>query len=427
MNSALDEGSLSPEAQVEQAGRRAKQAAPVVASLPTTVKNAFLQDLADCLLDSGDAILAANDQDVAVAEQKRLPEPVIDRLALTRPRLGAIAESVREVAAQADPVGDVLRGSRRPNGLVVQEVRVPLGVVGLISELRPPSTVEGVSLCLKAGNAVVLWGGAEALQSNLAIMKVVQSIMPVHDIPPGAIQFIESNHFRAVERLSHLKECLDVLISRGGPELTARIRATATVPVVETGTGNCHIYVERTARLDMASDIAFNAKVQRPGVVNSMETLLIDRPIAEEFLPIVGTRMQAAGVALRGCPITQSLLSGVAPVMEEDWYTEYQDLVLAVRVVEGTDQAIAHIARYGSHLAESIITQDYSAAKRFCERIDAAAVYVNASTRFTDGFELGLGAELGVSTQKLHRRGPIGLRALTTWKWIVYGEGQVRD
>jgi glutamate-5-semialdehyde dehydrogenase len=422
-----DEPSASPEALVEQAGKRARLAAPVVASLATGAKNAALYDLADGLLDDADSILAANEQDVRAAERARLSEAEIDRLTLTRPRLGSIAEGVRQVAALPDPVGEVLRGSRRPNGLIVHEVRVPLGVVAMLYESRPNVTVDAISLCIKAGNAVVLRGGSDAMGSNQAILDLARRVMTRHGIPEGAIQLIESTHQRATDRLLHLNEYVDVLIPRGSPELIRQVCSNATVPTIEAGAGNCHVFVERTARLDMAADIAFNAKVQRPGVVNSIEALLVDRPIAGDYLPIVGPRMQAAGVEIRGCDETRPILKGIKAATEEDWYTEYKSLILAVRVVDGLDQAIAHIARYGSHNSEAIVTQDYFAAKRFCERVDAAAVYVNASTRFTDGFEFGLGAELGISTQKLHRRGPIGLRALTTWKWIVYGEGQVRD
>jgi glutamate-5-semialdehyde dehydrogenase len=421
------DATATPEELVEQAGARAKQAAPHVASLPSGIKNDVLADLADSILDDGDAILEANERDVSAAERARLPEPLVDRLTLTRPRLGAIAEGVRAVAALPDPVGEVLRGSRRPNGLVIQEVRVPIGVIGILYESRPNVTVDAISLCLKSGNAVILLGGADALQSNRAILEVVRRATARHGIPDGAVQLIGSPHARAVERFMHLTQYLDVLIPRGDADLIRRTCSAATVPTVATGAGNCHVFIERSARLDMAADIAFNAKVQRPGVVNSMETLLVDRAVARQFLPIVGPRMQAAGVELRGCEETRTILPGITAATEEDWFTEYLDLILAVRVVEGLDAAIEHIGRCGTHHSEAIVTQDYFAAKRFCERVDAAAVYVNASTRFTDGFEFGLGAELGISTQKLHRRGPIGLRALTTWKWIIQGEGQVRD
>ena len=427
MSSPLEEAPLSPEALVEQAGRRAKIVAPVVASLSTGVKNAALHDLADALLDEAEVILAANEQDVVAAERRRLPDAMVDRLTLTRPRLASLAEGVREVAALIDPVGEVLRGSRRPNGLVVQEVRVPLGVIGVMYESRPNLTVDTISLCLKSGNALLLMGGADALTSNRAIMDVVGRALTRQGVPEHAVQLIDSTHPRAAERFIQLSDSVDLLIPRGAAAYNQDICRRATVPTLQTGSGNCHIFVERTAKLDMAADITFNAKVQRPGAVNSMETLLVDREIADQFLPIVGPRMQAAGVELRGCPRTRAVLPSIREVTDDDYYMEYLDLILAVRVVEGLDQAIAHIARYGTHLSEAILTEDYSAAKRFLARIDAAAVFVNASTRFTDGFEMGLGAELGISTQKTHRRGPIGLRGLTSWKWLVYGDGQVRD
>jgi glutamate-5-semialdehyde dehydrogenase len=415
-----------PEAAVELAGRRARIIAPLLASLATDVKNSALHDLADSLLDEAEEILIANELDVQAAERRRVPDAILDRLTLTRARIAALADGVREVAALTDPVGEVLRGSRRPNGLVVQEVRVPMGVVGVIYESRPNVTVDTISLSLKAGNAVLLMGGADALRSNRAILSVVTRALTRHGIPEHAAQLIETDDPKARERFIHLSDYLDVLIPRGGADYNREICRRATVPALETGPGNCHVYVEKSARLDMAADIAFNAKVQRPGAVNSMETLLVDRDLAPEFLPIVGPRMQAAGVELRGCSQTRAILPGIRAVTEEDYATEFSGLTLAVRVVDGLEQAIAHIARYGTQHSEAIITQDYFAAKRFLARVDAAAVYVNASTRFTDGFEFGLGAELGISTQKLHRRGPLGLRSLTTWKWIVYGDGQVR-
>lgn len=425
--SPQDEGPKSPEAAVELAGRRARIAAPVVAALPTGVKNDALNDLADSLLNDAEEILAANELDVQAAERRRIREAELDRLILTRARLAGLAEGVREVAALVDPVGEVLRGSRRPNGLVVQEVRVPMGVAAVIYESRPNVTVDSISLCLKAGNAVVLMGGADALRSNQAMLSVVGRAMARQGIPKHAAQLIETDDPRAAERFIHLTDYFDVLIPRGAAEYNREICRRATVAALETGPGNCHVFVEKSAKLEMAADIAFNAKVQRPGAVNSMETLLVDRELASEFLPIVGPRMQAAGVELRGCPLTRAILPGIKLATEQDYYAEFSDLTLAVRVVDGQDQAIAHIARYGTSHSEAIITQDYSAAKRFLARVDAAAVYVNASTRFTDGFEFGLGAELGISTQKLHRRGPLGVKALTTFKWIIYGEGQVRD
>ena len=417
---------LSPEELVEEAGKRARRVAPVIAGLPTGIKNEALADLADSLLNEADRILEANELDVQAAERRRMPESAIDRLILTYPRLGALAQGVREVAAAPDPVGEVLRGSRRPNGLMLQEVRVPLGVVGLITEGRPNTSVDAISLCLKAGNAVVLLGSEDDSRSNRVILEVVERSLSRQGVPADAVQLVRSTDPRALERMIHLREYLDLLIPRGSAELINRVCNNATVPTLETGPGNCHVFVERTAQVAMAADIAFNAKVQRPGMANSMETLLIDADIAPGFLSLLGPRMQAAGVELRGCERTRKLLGGVRPATEEDWSTAYQDLILAVKIVDGLEAALAHIAAYGTQHSEAIVTQDYFAGKRFCQQVDAAAVYVNASTRFTDGFEFGLGAELGISTQKLHRRGPIGLRGLTTWKWIVYGEGQVR-
>jgi glutamate-5-semialdehyde dehydrogenase len=421
------EPSTSREALVEQAGRRARMAAPEVAALPSGIKNAALGDLADALLDEADPILEANERDVTAAERARLPETVIDRFTLTYQRLGGLAHGVRAVAALPDPVGEVLRGSRRPNGLVIQEMRVPLGVVGLIIDSRPSLTIDAVSLCLKAGNAVLFLAGSNSVHTDVALLGVMSRVFARHGVPDGAVQLIEDANDGALERFIRMTEYVDVLVPRGSHELVQRVCASAAVPTIETGPGNCHIFVERSARLDIAGDIIFNAKVQRPGASNSVETLLVDRAIAGEFLPIIGRRLSAAGVELRGCDATRKVLSSLAPATEEDWYREYLDLILAVRVVEGLDHAIGHIARYGSGHSEAIVTSDYFASRRFCERVDAAAVYVNASTRFTDGAEFGLGAELGVSTQKLHRRGPLGLRALTTWKWIVLGNGQLRD
>ena len=425
--SAPNDADRNPRTLVEHAGRRARLAAPQIGALPTGVKNAALSELADSLVLDADSILEANELDVRAAERRRLPETLTDRLTLTRSRLGALAAEVRAVASLQDPVGEVLRGFKRPNGLLAQEVRTPLGVVSLFVEDQPNILIEAIALCLKAGNACLLMGTAEAQHSNQALMSVVARSLSGQGVPEAAAQLIPSTETAAIECLIHLREYVDLLIPRGSTEMVHDLCSRATVPTLETGAGNCHTFVERTAKLEMASAIAFNAKVQRAGMGNSLETLLVDAPIAGEFLPIIGPRMQAAGVELRGDEVTRSILPEVKPATDEDWRTEYLAHILAIRVVENIDQAIAHIARYGHRHSEAIITQDYSAAKRFCERVDAAAVYVNASTRFTDGYELGLASELGISTQKLHRRGPIGLRALMTWKWIIYGEGQVRD
>lgn len=412
---------------LEEAGRRARAAALQVARLPTGVKNDLLHDIADSLLSEADEILLANERDISRAEQDCWSEVLIDRLTLTYPRLGALVQGIHEIAAAPDPVGEVLRGSRRPNGLVLKEVRMPLGVVGVITEGRPNITIDAITLCLKAGNAVILLTGEEAPHSNRALLDVVSRSMARQGVVADAVRIVDSSLPGTVERFIHMRESLDLLIPRGSADLVRRICSTATVPTLEMGPGNCHIFIERTANLDMAADIAFNAKMQRPGMGNAMETLLVDEPLAEAFLPVIGRRMRAAGVELRGCGRTLEVLPGTTPASEDDWESEFLAPILAIRVVSGLEAALSHIARYGTHHSEAIVTQDYLAGKHFCERVDAAAVYINASTRFTDGFEFGLGAELGVSTQKLHRRGPIGLRSLTTWKWIIQGEGQVRD
>lgn len=411
---------------VAQVVQRARSVAPHVASLPSGVKEELLRDVASALVIDGDLLLEANAADLADAEHRGILPPVIDRITLTRDRLGAIAEGVRAVAALQDPVGEVLRGSRRPNGLVIQEVRVPLGVVAVIGDGRPNTTIDSISLCLKAGNALILQGGKEAQLTDSAILELFHRASARNGTPPEAVQLLPASPNLRAE-LIRQGRYVDVLIPHGTKEELRKIREGATVPIVETGAGNCHVFVERTARLNMAADIALNAKVQRPGTVNAMETLLVDQPVARAFLQIVGPRLEAAGVELRGCPRTCAILPGIRAATEEDWGAEYLALILAVRVVDGVEEAIEHIARYGGHLSEAIVTADYFVGKKFVERVDAAAVYINASTRFTDGYEFGMGAELGISTQKLHRRGPIGLRALTTWKWIVQGEGQVRD
>ncbi len=426
-NASNASDALTPVQEIEQACREARLVAPTVAALPTGVKNDLLIDLADALLNESDVILDANLRDVEAAERRRLPEAEIDRFTLTHSRLGMIAEGVRAVAALPDPVGEVLRGSRRPNGLVVQEVRVPMGVVGMMYESRPNITIDSISLCLKAGNAVMLVADLVAPRSNKVILDWVHRGMDRYGVPKAAVHLVETDDPEVGEHFSHLTEYVDVLIPRGSPELIRRVSRTATVPIIETGVGNCHVFVERTARLSMAADIAFNAKMQRPGVPNSMETLLVDQAIAREFLPLIGFRMQAAGVELRGCETTRSILTSIKAATDEDWATAYLAPILAVKVVDGLDEAVAHIRKYGTHHSEAIVSSDYATSRRFCERVDAAAVYVNASTRFTDAYEFGLGAELGISTQKLHRRGPLGLRSLTTWKWIVFGDGQVRD
>jgi glutamate-5-semialdehyde dehydrogenase len=413
--------------QVEQAGQRAKAAALRLATLNTQTKNDALLLMAEALVDESDRVLEANAGDLADAEAQGLSETLIDRLTLTPSRMAAMADGVRAVAALRDPIGRIVLGLKRPNGLVVQQIRVPIGVVGIIYDGRPTVVSEAVSLCLKSGNAVLLWGGANAFQSNLALTEVLVRAATGAGVPADAFHSIAVEDPAAGHSMMHLTQHIDVLVPQGHVELIRTVVETASVPTIETGVGNCHTYVHASALLDMAVDIAFNAKVQRPGAGNSMETLLVDRAVAEEFLPLIAPRLAAAGVELRGCPATRRILRGVRPATEQDWYRDYLAPILAVRVVSGLEEAVDHINKHGSRHSEAIVTADYFAARRFCEAVDAAVVYVNASTRFTDGFEFGLGAEVGISTQKLHARGPMGLEALTTIKWVVAGEGQVRS
>lgn len=412
--------------QVEEAGRLAKAAALKLATLNTQTKNDALLLMAAALVDALDGILAANGRDLRAAEAAELSDTLLDRLTLTPSRIAAMASGIRAVAALRDPIGRRILGLKRPNGLVVQQVRVPLGVVGIIYDGRPTVVAEAVSLCLKSGNAVLLWGGANAFETNLVLTDVIIDAATRAGVPGGAVHSIATENSAAGRSLLHLTQFVDVLIPQGHAELIRTVVETATVPTIETGIGNCHIYVQASALLGMAVDVAFNAKVQRPGAGNSMETLLVDRAVAEEFLPLIAPRLAAAGVELRGCAVTRRILRGVRPATEQDWLRDYLAPVLAIKVVSGLDEAVDHINKYGTRHSEAIVTADYFAARRFCEGVDAAVVYVNASTRFTDGFEFGLGAEVGISTQKLHARGPMGLEALTTIKWVVEGEGQVR-
>ncbi|HID07247.1 MAG TPA: glutamate-5-semialdehyde dehydrogenase [Armatimonadetes bacterium] len=417
---------MSIEEMVESKARLAKEVAPIVANLSTDVKNRALLNMAGALIDRREYILERNQEDVEQARHNKLSDALIDRLLLNDARIESMSESLREVAALPDPIGEIIEGWKRPNGLIIQKVRVPLGVIGMIYEARPNVTVDSAALCLKAGNTVVLKGGSEALQSNIALTQVIRQAAAEAGVPEDAIQLLDTTERAAAQHLMRLNQYIDVLIPRGGAGLIRYVVENATVPVIETGVGNCHVYVDESADLDMAEEIAFNAKCQRPSVCNAAETLLVHRAIADEFLPRIAKRLIDAGVELRGCPQTLRLVPEAKPATDEDWDTEYLDLILAVKVVDSLDEAIAHINRHGTKHSEAIVTRDLRSAQRFCAEIDAAAVYVNTTTRFTDGFEFGLGAEIGISTQKLHARGPMGLRELTTYKYVVYGEGQLR-
>jgi glutamate-5-semialdehyde dehydrogenase len=413
--------------EVLRIGERAKEAALKLASISTSVKDRALKLMADALEKEESFILEENKKDVAEGEKRGISKALLDRLLLNEKRIRDMAQGLREVAALRDPVGEIVSGWRRPNGLLITKVRVPIGVVAIIYEARPNVTVDAAGLCLKTGNAVILRGSSVALNSNLALTKIISKAATEAGIPNGAIQALSDPSHEAAQKLMSLTGYVDALIPRGGEKLIKSVVENAKVPVIETGVGNCHVYVDAQADLKKALPIVINAKCQRPAVCNAAETLLVHESVAEEFLPRLAEALKERGVEIFGCPRTRKIISWAEEAREEDWKTEYLDLKIAVKVVESLEEAISHINKYGTRHSEAIITEDYTAARKFTERVDAAALYVNASTRFTDGGEYGLGAEIGISTQKLHARGPMGLKELTTTKYIVYGEGQVRE
>lgn len=404
----------------------AHKAACALGVVSAAVKNKALLAMADALLAKKDFIIEANDRDMQAARENDMKESMQDRLRLTPERIEGMAEGLRQVAALPDPVGNVIGGQTLANGLKITKVRVPLGVIGIIYEARPNVTADAIGLCLKSGNAVVLKGGSEAMQSNMAVAGVLTEAAEAAGIPQGAIQFIDTADRAAVTALIKLNDFVDVVIPRGGAGLIKAVVQNATVPVIETGSGVCHTYVDAAADCAMARKIAFNAKVQRPSVCNAMETLLVHKDVAGKFLPQMLDEYFKAGVTVFGCQATQEFDERVQPATEEDWATEYGDLRLSVKIVESIDEALEHIAKYGTKHSECIVTEDYNAARKFQDCVDAAAVYVNASTRFTDGFEFGFGAEIGISTQKLHARGPMALPELTSYKFLINGSGQTR-
>jgi glutamate-5-semialdehyde dehydrogenase len=408
-------------------GQRAREASYALGNLPTSVKNSALEGMAEALLLSAPGLKQANVLDLKAAKEEGLSSAMIDRLTLSDAVLMRMAASLKEIALLPDPVGEVNRMWTRPNGLTVGKMRIPLGVVGIIYESRPDVTSDAGGLCLKAGNAVILRGGSEAIHSNLAIAEVLRKVCREQGIPAEAIQVIPTTSRQAVEEMLQLEDYIDVIIPRGGEELIRFVVSKSKIPVIKHYKGVCHVFVDASADLDMAQNIAYNAKVQRPGVCNAMETLLVHRQIAPVFLPPVAEKLKAAGVELRGCPETRRILGGIGEASEEDWLAEYLDLILAVKIVDDLDQAIRHIIRYGSSHTEAIVTQNYTNAQRFLREVPSSTVLVNASTRFSDGFQLGLGAEIGISTTKLHAFGPMGVEDLTTSKFIVYGSGQVRS
>jgi glutamate-5-semialdehyde dehydrogenase len=412
--------------QLTEMGRLARQASIVLARLSTEVKNKALVAMADALVENQALIIRENERDLGKAPELGLSPAMIDRLTLNEAAIGDIARGLAEVAALPDPVGKVTSMWKRPNGLVVGRMRIPLGVIGIIYESRPNVTADAAALCLKSGNAIILRGGSEAIHSNLVIVRVLQGVLRDLSLPETAIQIVPITDREAVYEMLQLEEFIDVIIPRGGEDLIRAVVRDSRIPVIKHYKGVCHVFVDEGANLDMAVRICVNAKTQRPGVCNAMETLLVHEAVAGEFLPVVAGPFRKAGVVLRGCERTRAILPDVETATEEDWYREYLDLILAVRVVRDLDEAIAHIGQYGSLHTEAIVTESYERAQRFLAEVNSSVVLVNASTRFSDGFELGLGAEIGISTTKLHAFGPMGLEELTTTKFIIYGNGQVR-
>jgi len=413
--------------EVKEKAQRAKDAAHALATLSTAVKNQALLAMAQALRKRQADVLAANEEDLSRGRKEGLSKAMLERLLLNEERITAMAEGLEDVAKLPDPIGNMTSVTRRPNGLQIGKMRVPLGVIGIIYESRPNVTVDAAALCLKSGNAVILRGGSEAINSNITIAEIISQAATQAGVPEGAIQLITTTDREAVNEMMQLHGYIDVLIPRGGAGLIQTVVRNSTIPVIETGVGNCHLYVDESANLSMAKAIAINGKTQRPAVCNALETLLINARVAENFLPQISQAFQERGVEMRGCPKTRTILPNILEATEEDWAKEYLDLVIALKVVENLEEAINHIRRYGTGHSEVIVTEDYSKALQFTNQVDAAAVYVNASSRFTDGSQFGLGAEIGISTQKLHTRGPMGLEELTTNKFVIYGQGQIRD
>lgn len=406
--------------------KRARKAGTTLAKTNTRTKNEALTVMADDLEKNKSFLQKENKKDLSAAKDKGISGAMLDRLTLSDKVVSSMAESLREVAALPDPVGEIIKMWRRPNGLLVGRQRIPLGVIGIIYESRPNVTADAAGLCIKSGNAVVLRGGSEAINSNVAIAEILRKACVTAGIPADSIGIISTTDRSAVDEMLSLEDYIDVIIPRGGEALIKKVVETSMIPVIKHYKGVCHVFVDDSADLDMAVPITVNAKTQRPGVCNAMETLLVHKKIAESFLPRAASELEKEGVELRGCPETRKILPNIGSATEDDWYEEYLDLILAVRVVKDMDEAIEHIEKYGSLHTESIVTRDYENARRFLDEVNSSCVFVNATTRFSDGFELGLGAEIGISTTKLHAFGPMGLEELTTTKFIIHGDGQIR-
>lgn len=408
-------------------GQNAKEASYILSNLSTTRKNEALESMAKKLLEKSDYIINANKKDLEEAKLKGMSESMLDRLSLNEDRIKGMADGLRDIINLNDPVGEVLGMWNRPNGLQIGQKRVPIGVVGIIYEARPNVTCDAAGLCLKTGNAVILRGGKEAINSNIAIIETLREGLKEANIPENAVQLIYDTRREIATEMMRLNEYIDVLIPRGGAGLIKAVVQNATVPVIETGTGNCHIYIDSECDINMAKDIVVNAKTSRPSVCNAAESLVIHETIANEALPIIANALKEKGVILKGDKKSIEIVDYIEEATEEDYYTEFLDYIMSVKIVKDIDEAISHINKHNTGHSEAIVTKNYDSSQKFLQRVDAAAVYVNASTRFTDGAEFGFGAEIGISTQKLHARGPMGLKELTTTKYIIFGNGQIRE
>ncbi|STB01058.1 glutamate-5-semialdehyde dehydrogenase [Clostridium baratii] len=408
-------------------GQNAKEASYILSNLSTTRKNEALESMAKKLLEKSDYIINANKKDLEEAKLKGMSESMLDRLSLNEDRIKGMADGLRDIINLNDPVGEVLGMWNRPNGLQIGQKRVPIGVIGIIYEARPNVTCDAAGLCLKTGNAVILRGGKEAINSNIAIIETLREGLKETNIPEDAVQLIYDTRREIATEMMRLNDYIDVLIPRGGAGLIKAVVQNATVPVIETGTGNCHIYIDSECDIDMAKDIVVNAKTSRPSVCNAAESLVIHEAIANEALPVIANALKEKGVILRGDKKSTEIVDYIEEATEEDYYTEFLDYIMSVKIVKDIDEAISHINKHNTGHSEAIVTKNYDSSQKFLQRVDAAAVYVNASTRFTDGAEFGFGAEIGISTQKLHARGPMGLKELTTTKYIIFGNGQIRE
>jgi len=423
----MKENKVSIKEKILQIAKQAKFASRVLANLSSRTKETALLRMAEALRANKERIKEENYKDVEKAKEKKFPCAFIDRLVLNEKRIERMILSLKEIAKLEDPVGKIESMQKRPNGLLVGKMRVPLGVIGFIYESRPDVTVDASALCLKSGNALILRGGSEAINSNIILTKILNEVLGEARLPVGSLQLIKTTDRRAVMDMLKLDEYIDVIIPRGGESLIRTVAESSTIPVIKHYKGICHIYVDEEVDLKMAEEIVFNAKVQRPGVCNAMETLLVHKKIAPDFLPLIIERFQKAGVEIRGDEKTLNLIKGIRKATEEDWSTEYLDLILSVKIVKDINETISHINKYGSHHSDAIVTTNYEKSRKFLQEVDSAAVFVNASTRFTDGGEFGLGAEIGISTQKLHARGPMGVNELTCTKFIILGDGQTRE